>query len=92
MCNTNTAVFRWSDPGVRMKFLAWVEGEGYQNSCQTTNTSCAFQNLPCGLDLNLTVQAHGAQCNSTQSVSESLRTGNIATKPLLTSYKFLKIF
>lgn len=75
-CGTNIAVFRWTDPVGRLSFLAQVAGEGYQDSCQTTNTSCAFQNLPCGSDLNVTVQAHGVQCNSIPSVSESLQTGN----------------
>ncbi|XP_067460816.1 mucin-4-like [Thunnus thynnus] len=70
-CGTNTALFSWTDPVGRLGFLAQVAGEGYLDSCQTTNTSCAFHNLPCGLDFNITVQAQGAQCNSTQSVSES---------------------
>lgn len=75
-CESNTAVFSWTEPLGRLGFLAQVAGVGYQDSCQTTNTSCAFQNLPCGLDLHLTVEAQGAQCNSTPSVSESLQTGN----------------
>ncbi len=76
----------------RLSFLAQVAGEGYQDSCQTTNTSCTFQNLPCGLDFDLTVQAQGAQCNSTPSVSESLETGNPATNVLLTNkQKTLKL-
>ncbi|XP_033507400.2 uncharacterized protein LOC117272533 [Epinephelus lanceolatus] len=73
-CGANTAVFNWTDPEGSLSFLAQVAGEGYQDSCQTTNTSCTFQNLPCGLDLNLTVQAQGAQCSSFPSVSESLET------------------
>nr|XP_046264816.1 mucin-4-like [Scatophagus argus] len=73
-CDTNRAVFGWTDPVGRLSFQAQVAGEGYQDSCQTTNTSCSFQNLPCGLDLNLTVQAQGGQCNSNPSVSESLQT------------------
>ena len=75
-CETNTAVFSWTEPLGRLGFLAQVAGVGYQDSCQTTNTSCAFQNLPCGLDLHLTVEAQGAKCNSTPSVSKSLQTGN----------------
>lgn len=78
-CGTSSAVFRWSDAAGSTGFLAQLAGEGYQNSCPTTNTSCAFQNLPCGLDLNLTVLAQGAQCNSTPGVSEFLQTGNICT-------------
>lgn len=82
-CGTNTAVFSWTDPVGGLGFLAQVAGEGYQDSCQTANTSCAFQNLPCGLDFNVTVQAQGAQCNSIPGVSESLETGNPSTSLLL---------
>uniref|UniRef100_A0A8C4IPM8 Fibronectin type-III domain-containing protein n=1 Tax=Dicentrarchus labrax TaxID=13489 RepID=A0A8C4IPM8_DICLA len=82
VCGTSTAVFSWTDPLGRLSFLAQVAGEGYQDSCQTTNTSCAFQSLPCGLGLNVTVEAQGAQCNSIPSVSESLETGNTSTSVL----------
>lgn len=68
-----------------LRFLAQVTGQGYQESCQTTNTNCVVQNIPCGLDLTLTVQAEGAQCNSTMSASESLETGNPSTNVLLTN-------
>ncbi|XP_018532382.1 mucin-4 isoform X2 [Lates calcarifer] len=73
-CGTNTAVFSWTDPMGSLSFLAQVAGEGYQDSCQTTNTSCLFQNLPCGLDFNVTVEAQGAQCNSIPTVSEPFET------------------
>ncbi|XP_026005797.1 fibronectin type III domain-containing protein 7-like [Astatotilapia calliptera] len=73
-CGTNTAVFRWTDPAGSLSFLAQVEGKGHQDDCHTTNTSCVFENLPCGLDLNVTLQAQGAQCNSSPSVNESLET------------------
>lgn len=70
-------MFRWSAAAGSTGFLAQLAGEGYLNSCPTNKTSCEFQNLPCGLDLNLTVLAQGAECNSTQVVSEFLQTGNI---------------
>ncbi|KAK5888908.1 hypothetical protein CesoFtcFv8_014958 [Champsocephalus esox] len=73
-CGSNTAEFSWTDPVGHLSFLAQVAGGGHQDSCQTTNTSCSFHNLPCGLDLNVTVQAQGEQCISTPSVSESLET------------------
>lgn len=69
-------MFSWTDPVGGLSFLAQLAGDGYYNSCRTTNTSCAFQNLPCSWNFNATIQALGAQCNSTQSVSETLETGN----------------
>lgn len=85
-CSNNSAVLRWTDPVGRLSFLAHVAGEGYQDSCQTTNTTCVFQDLPCGSDLDVTVQARGEHCNSTPSVRESLQTGDHQSKML----QFLK--
>ncbi|TNN67818.1 Fibronectin type III domain-containing protein 7 [Liparis tanakae] len=73
-CGNNTAVFSWTDPVGRVDFLAQVSREGFQDTCRTTNTECAFHNLACGLDFNLTVRAQGAQCDSIPSVSESMET------------------
>lgn len=76
------AVLRWTDPVGRLGFLAQVTGDGYQDSCQTTNTSCVFQNLPCGSNLNVTVQADGVHCDSIPSARESLQTGSPSSSVL----------
>ncbi|XP_017277744.1 serine-rich adhesin for platelets-like [Kryptolebias marmoratus] len=73
-CGTNTAVVSWSKPAGSISFLSQVVGEGYQDSCHTANTTCVFKNLPCGLDFNVSVQAQGAECNSSVRVSDSLQT------------------
>ncbi|XP_041848242.1 uncharacterized protein LOC121644412 [Melanotaenia boesemani] len=73
-CSNSSVLLRWSDPVGRLSFLAQVAGQGFQDSCHTTDTSCVFENLPCGLDLNVNVQAQGEKCNSSLSVSESLQT------------------
>ncbi|MED6260228.1 hypothetical protein ATANTOWER_008551, partial [Ataeniobius toweri] len=93
-CGTSTAVISWPYAAGTIRFLAWVAGEGYRDSCQTTNTSCMFRNLPCGLDFNLTVQAQGAECNSSISASESLQTvpcapENVSTTTLCTTHSAL---
>lgn len=74
-CGTNTAVLNWTGSAGHLGFLAQISGEGFLGSCRTVNSSCAIDNLPCGLDLNVTVQAEGAQCNSPPGVSELLQTG-----------------
>uniref|UniRef100_A0A674NSS5 Fibronectin type-III domain-containing protein n=1 Tax=Takifugu rubripes TaxID=31033 RepID=A0A674NSS5_TAKRU len=91
-CGSNMATVSWDHAAgavgytvsARENHTQHLAGEGYLNSCPTTNTSCAFQNLPCGLDLNLTILAQGAEsiatandghnytCNSTSSNSCNL--------------------
>ncbi|XP_058478916.1 mucin-4-like [Solea solea] len=73
-CNTSTAEFSWTNPAGSLGFVAHIAGEGYQDDCNTTDTSCVFHSLPCDLCLNITVQAQGSQCNSLPSVIESMET------------------
>ncbi|XP_014840249.1 PREDICTED: uncharacterized protein LOC106916456 [Poecilia mexicana] len=73
-CGTSTAVISWSNTAGSSSFLAQVAGDGHRDSCHTTNTSCTFRNLPCGSEVNVTVQAQGAECNSSVGAGESLQT------------------
>ncbi|XP_015242186.1 PREDICTED: uncharacterized protein LOC107092315 [Cyprinodon variegatus] len=73
-CSTSTATIGWSDTVGRFSFFVQVAGDGHEDSCRTTNTSCMFRNLPCGFDFNVRVQAMGAECNSSISTSASLKT------------------
>lgn len=75
-CGNNSALVRWTDPVGSLGFIAHITGDGYQDSCHTTDTSCVLQNLPCGTHLDVSVQARGEHCNITASVSESLQTGD----------------
>ncbi|KAM9719839.1 uncharacterized protein fndc7rs1 [Menidia menidia] len=84
-CSASTALVSWSDHAGGLSFTATLAGSGYEHSCHTTNTTCSFQNLPCGVDLNVTVQAHGAECNSSLSPSESLQTVPCAPKNVSTA-------
>lgn len=59
-----------------LAFIAHIAGDGYEESCHTADTSCVFQNLPCGTHLDVSVQARGEHCNISASVSESLQTGD----------------
>ncbi|XP_054602382.2 serine-rich adhesin for platelets [Nothobranchius furzeri] len=72
-CGSNTAVVSWSDPVGQVGFFSHLTGNGYQDSCNTANTTCVFENLPCGLDFYASIQAQGDKCNSSISVSKSLQ-------------------
>ncbi|XP_032422074.1 uncharacterized protein LOC116722071 [Xiphophorus hellerii] len=93
-CGASTAVISWSNTAGSSSFLAQVAGDGHRDSCHTTNTSCTFRNLPCGSDFNVTVQAQGAECNSSISAGESLQTvpcapENVSTTALCSTHSAL---
>ncbi|XP_049603206.1 pneumococcal serine-rich repeat protein [Syngnathus scovelli] len=78
MCDNNTVMLSWSNTVGSLSYQAEIVGYGYMDSCNTTNTSCVVHELPCGLDLNVTVQAEGEHCNSAPSVCQSLQTAPCA--------------
>ncbi|CAJ1072098.1 unnamed protein product%2C partial [Xyrichtys novacula] len=84
-CDTKKAVFSWTAPAGHNRFLAQIAGGDFMAICNTTNSSCEFKRLPCGLELNLTVQAEGAQCSSNPSISETIETVPCAPENVSTS-------
>ncbi|XP_028988094.1 mucin-4-like [Betta splendens] len=71
-CDANAAALTWTDSVGGVSFWVQVDGGGYRNTYQTTNTSCVFGNLPCGLNFKATVQVQGPHCSSLPSVSDTL--------------------
>lgn len=65
----------WTDPSGSISFLAQVVGGGQVDNYATTNTSFELDSLSCGQDYTVTVQAMGAECNSSLSLTESIATG-----------------
>ncbi|XP_072296578.1 uncharacterized protein [Eucyclogobius newberryi] len=72
-CSNSSASISWSDPGGSTGFYAEVIGN-HNDNCNTTDTSCDFQNIPCGSNLHINVRAKGPQCNSEDSIGDSFET------------------
>ncbi|KAK2900552.1 hypothetical protein Q8A67_008667 [Cirrhinus molitorella] len=65
-CNTNTANVTWAASAGANGYTAMATDGQQQHlaSCHSMGTSCQLTSLPCGMRLNVTVQADGATCNS----------------------------
>ncbi|XP_077077959.1 uncharacterized protein fndc7rs1 [Siphateles boraxobius] len=65
-CDTNVANVTWAASAGANGYTAMATDGQQQRlaSCHTTGTSCQLTSLPCGMRLNVTVQADGASCNS----------------------------
>ncbi|XP_056116347.1 uncharacterized protein fndc7rs1 isoform X2 [Rhinichthys klamathensis goyatoka] len=65
-CDTNAANVTWAASAGANGYTAMATDGQQQRlaSCHTMGTSCQLTSLPCGMRLNVTVQADGASCNS----------------------------
>uniref|UniRef100_A0A9J8D0Q5 Fibronectin type III domain-containing protein 7 n=1 Tax=Cyprinus carpio carpio TaxID=630221 RepID=A0A9J8D0Q5_CYPCA len=65
-CDTNTANVTWAASAGANGYTAMATDRQQQRlaSCQSMGTSCQLTSLPCGIRLNVTVQADGTTCNS----------------------------
>ncbi|XP_016147370.1 uncharacterized protein [Sinocyclocheilus grahami] len=65
-CDTNTANVTWAASAGANGYTAMATDGQQQRlaSCHSMGTSCQLTSLPCGMRLNVTVQADGATCNS----------------------------
>ncbi|XP_026054455.1 uncharacterized protein LOC113040326 [Carassius auratus] len=65
-CDTNTANVTWAVSAGANGYTAIATDRQQQRlaSCHSMGTSCQLTSLPCGMRLNVTVQADGTTCNS----------------------------
>lgn len=85
-CDTNVATVTWnaSAGACWYKAMAYVAGQQQSlASCRTNGTSCQLTALPCGMQLNVTVQAQDATCNSSTPTSAAITTGNTISLSVL---------
>ena len=74
MCNSSSATVTWTEPAGNTGFYAELSGD-HTDNCTTTSASCGFQNIPCGLSLNVLVKAKGQECDSDYSTADTFDTG-----------------
>uniref|UniRef100_A0A8C1BB54 Fibronectin type-III domain-containing protein n=1 Tax=Cyprinus carpio carpio TaxID=630221 RepID=A0A8C1BB54_CYPCA len=75
-CDTNTANVTWAASAGANGYTAMATDRQQQRlaSCQSMGTSCQLTSLPCGMRLNLTVQADGTTCNSSSQPKAEVET------------------
>uniref|UniRef100_A0A3B4CMI2 Fibronectin type-III domain-containing protein n=1 Tax=Pygocentrus nattereri TaxID=42514 RepID=A0A3B4CMI2_PYGNA len=79
-CANDIAVLSWAAQTGAVQYFATAQSDSATPLyCQTTNTSCTLQGLPCGAVYNFTVQASNGDCNS--SYSKTLTGGGVPCPP-----------
>ncbi|XP_059420230.1 fibronectin type III domain-containing protein 7-like [Carassius carassius] len=77
-CDTNTANVTWTASAGANGYTAIATDRQQQRlaSCHSMGTSCQLTSLPCGMRLNVTVQADGTTCNSSSQPKAVVETGD----------------
>ncbi|XDV45473.1 hypothetical protein PO909_013567, partial [Leuciscus waleckii] len=74
-CASGVVDVSWQPSRGAFSYTAVAQGSGgFASSCNSTNTTCEFTNLLCGLTYSISVTASDDRCTSTQSHSAGLDT------------------
>ncbi|KAM4642168.1 uncharacterized protein O3C94_016554 [Discoglossus pictus] len=74
-CESNLVTLSWMATFGAVNYTSVVTGpQGEQHYCQTTNTTCRFPQLACGLEYEATISAIGQACSSDISTAITFHT------------------
>ncbi|XP_071200535.1 mucin-3B [Salvelinus alpinus] len=74
-CDSGSVSVSWKPSNGATSYTAVAQGNGgYASSCNSSDTSCQFPELLCGLSYSITVQASDDVCNSADSSAVQLNT------------------
>ncbi|XP_073671225.1 uncharacterized protein [Paramisgurnus dabryanus] len=73
-CENNTATVTWRASAGAGWYTVTAVGLQYSTSCRSNGTSCQLTSLPCGMRLNVSVQAQDNTCNSSSPTSAVITT------------------
>uniref|UniRef100_A0A674C2S3 Fibronectin type-III domain-containing protein n=3 Tax=Salmo trutta TaxID=8032 RepID=A0A674C2S3_SALTR len=74
-CDSGSVSVSWEPSNGATSYTAVAQGNGgYASSCNSSDTSCQFPELLCGLSYSITVQASDDVCNSADSSAVQLNT------------------
>lgn len=79
-CDSGSVSVSWEPSNGATSYTAVAQGNGgYASSCNSSDTSCQFPELLCGLSYSITVQASDDVCNSADSSAVQLNTCKVVT-------------
>lgn len=86
-CASGVVDVSWQPSRGAFSYTAVAQGSGgFASSCNSTNTTCEFTNLLCGLTYSISVSASDDRCTSTQSQSVGLDTGRMTVHTIYRYY------
>ncbi|KAJ8274470.1 hypothetical protein COCON_G00090950 [Conger conger] len=85
-CSNNTASISWAPSEGAVRYSAELHGmDGHTCSCTSEDSACEVTDLPCAGTYTVTVVAMGRTCNSSASMSSSIKTAPCMPQNLMSS-------
>lgn len=75
LCDSGAVAVSWQPSEGASSYAAVALGPGYASSCNSSETTCLFDDLLCGLNYTVTVTAADEACSSARSLAVELNTG-----------------
>lgn len=68
VCESGAVAVSWEPSRGALSYTTVAQGNGgYESSCNSTDTTCLFSDLLCGLNYSITVRALDDTCDSAES-------------------------
>ncbi|XP_040264694.1 mucin-3A-like [Bufo bufo] len=78
-CESTVVTLSWAETAGAMNYTAVATGpQGDQHYCQTSNSSCSYKQLSCGLKFDASIVAVGRSCRSNFSTAVTFYTASCA--------------
>lgn len=78
VCESGAVSVSWESSKGASSYTTIAQGNGgYDSTCNSSHTTCTFNDLLCGLNYSITVSASDGTCSSAGSSAEELNTGTL---------------
>lgn len=78
VCDSGAVSVSWGESEGASSYHTIAQGNGgYASTCNSSHTTCVFNDLLCGLNYSITVSALDGTCSSAESSVVELNTGGI---------------
>lgn len=78
VCESGAVAVSWEPSKGASSYTTVAQGNGgYASTCNSSETTCLFNDLLCGLNYSITVRASDETCSSAGSSAVELNTGRV---------------
>ena len=77
-CESGAVAVSWEPSKGASSYTTVAQGNGgYESTCNSSDTTCLFDGLLCGLNYSITVSASDGTCSSAGSSAVEIDTGRV---------------
>lgn len=86
LCESGAVAVSWEPSKGALSYITVAQGSGgYASACNSSETTCLFNDLLCGLNYSIAVSASDERCSSAGSSAVELNTGGTELTAVVTA-------